>query len=130
MMEQEIMDKFPYEWTKTGALTLKGLDAMFREPAFNMGRRFGDSKDLDKLVYMLTSDPTATVGAFPMVIGYNDENAGGNHVAVICEPALDVTGRTFIMMDPFRGTYRERTADYLSSNTMVFAWPGEAGQVL
>ena len=130
MTEQEVMDKFPCDWDHNGAMTLKGLDAMFREGSFNMGRRFGDSKDLNRLVYLLTSDPTATVGAFPMIVGYNDPDAGGNHVAVICEPALDVYGRTFVMMDPFRGKYRERTADYLASNNMVFAWPGEAGQVL
>lgn len=130
LTEEEILNKFPMDWDRNGAMTLKGLDTIFRESSFAMARRFGNAKDLDKLVYLLSSDPTATVGAFPMVVGYNDTNAGGNHVAVICEPALDAYGRSFMVMDPFPGAYRTRDRDYLAGDNMFFAWPNEAGQVL
>jgi hypothetical protein len=130
MTEQEVMDKYPTDWDQNGAMTLKGLDTMLREPSFMMSRRFGNSKDLDKLVFLLSSDPTSTVGIWPMLVGYNDLKAGGNHVTVICEPALDVYFNRFIAMDPGPGKYLERTRDYLASETMFFAWPNEAGQVL
>jgi hypothetical protein len=130
MTEEEVMNKFPCSWDQNGAMTLKGLDAMLREPSFNMGRRFGDARDLGKLFWLISSDPVATIGAFPILIGYNDGNAGGNHVAVICEPAIDSSFDKLIVMDPYPGAYRVRSRDYLASNNMVFAWPGEAGQIL
>lgn len=118
------------DWDQNGAMTLKGLDTIFREPSFSMGRRFGNANDLDKLIGLLSNDPSATVGAFPIVVGYKDTNAGGNHVAVLCEPALDMFNRSFVTMDPFPGAYRTRDRDYLAGDNMFFAWPSEAGQLL
>lgn len=103
---------------------------MFRDENLKFCYRFGGQADLDNLIIKLSKDPVAAVGAFPMIIGYHDGNAGGNHVAVLCEQALDVYSRSFITMDPFRGNYVTRDRDYLASQTMVFAWPKEAGQIL
>ena len=130
MTQDEVVDKYPCDWDQNGAMTLKGLDYMFRESSFNFGRRFGDHRDLDKLISKISNDPVSTIGSFPMIVGYNDSTAGGNHVAVICQPALDTYHRKFIVMDPYPGAYRERSRDYLASNNMVFAWPGEVGQLL
>lgn len=130
LTEEEMLNKFPLDWDQNGAMTLKGMSSIFGEQAFGMSYRFGNQKDLDKLVGTLSSDPASMAGGFPIVVGYNDTNAGGNHVAVLCEQALDTYGRTFVTMDPFPGAYRNRTSDYLASDNMFFAWPKEAGQIL
>ncbi|MBX3288672.1 MAG: hypothetical protein KF855_04940 [Acidobacteria bacterium] len=130
LTEEEMLNKFPLDWDQNGAMTLKGMSSIFGEQAFGMSYRFGNQKDLDKLVGTLSSDPAALAGAFPIIVGYKDDNAGGNHVAVLCEQALDTYGRSFVTMDPFPGAYRTRSRDYLAGDNMFFGWPKEAGQIL
>lgn len=130
LTEEEILNKFPIDWDQNGAMTLKGMHAIFREPTFAMTARFGNSSDLDRLINKMSNDPVSIVGGFPIVVGYKDTNAGGNHVAVLCEPALDMFNRSFVTMDPFPGAYRTRDRDYLAGDNMFFAWPSEAGQLL
>ncbi|HEY0427984.1 MAG TPA: hypothetical protein VGC76_09395 [Pyrinomonadaceae bacterium] len=128
MTEQDMMDKFSCDWDKNGAMTLKGLADIFREPKFNMNFRFGNAADLDRIIYNLSEDAVKSINAFPIIIGYNDPRAGGNHCAVLCEFDLDISYQKLVVMDPAKG-YRVRSRDYLASQNMVFAWPKEAGDI-
>jgi len=128
MTEEEVMKKFSCDWDQNGAMTLKGLADIFRDPKLQMGARFGNETDLYRMINKLAGDPVLCMDAFPIIIGYNDTNAGGNHVAVLCQFDLDTTYSKFVVMDPAIG-YKVRTKGYLASQSMAFAWPKEAGQI-
>ena len=124
MQQEDIMNKFPQNWDKEGAMTLRGLTSVFREPKFMMHHRVGDSKDFASFLNKLRDEPWQATVAFPLIVGYWDSNAGGNHVAVLCE--FELGSPKIITMDPAVG-YRSRDEWYFSSDLMVLAWPQEAG---
>lgn len=130
MSEQDILDKFPFSWDKNGAMTLKGLYDIFKTPKFMMKHRVGSEDDFIRLIANLTNDPVKASKAFPIVIGYNDKNVGGNHISVLCEFDIDPIYRKFIVMDPAKASYRARSKDYFLSQTMVFGWAQEAGDII
>lgn len=130
MTEQDMLDEFPYSWDKNGAMTIQGLSSIFNTPKFMMSARFSGSADLDRIIVKLSGDPIKAFDAFPIVVGYNDSSAGGNHIAVICEfDSSDLSYQKFLVMDPAKG-YRVRSRDYLASQTMIFAWAKEAGDII
>lgn len=130
MTEEDVSDKFMCGWDKNGAMTMKGLADIFRSPLFNMQFRLGSEKDLDRLMQNLTVNPLKRIDAFPIICGYNDPKAGGNHVGVLCELYDEVLQQTkFVVMDPATG-YVVRSRNYLASQTMVFAWAQEAGDII
>jgi hypothetical protein len=94
-----------------------------------MRSRFSNSGDLDRIIGKLANDPVLAIQAFPIIVGYNDKSAGGNHIAVLCEFDLDLGYQKFVVMDPAKG-YRVRSRDYLASSTMIFAWAKEAGDII
>jgi hypothetical protein len=127
--EQDMLNEFPFNWDKNGAMTIKGMDKIFQTPKFMMLHRFGDTSDLDRIITKLSSNSFKALEAFPIVVGYNDPDAGGNHIAVLCEFDPDPSHRKFIVMDPGKG-YRTRTREYLASQKMIFGWPKEAGDII
>jgi hypothetical protein len=130
MGEQDMLDEFPYSWDKNGAMTISGMSTIFNTKKFLMKCRFSGEKDFDRIIYNLSDDAVKAFDAFPIVVGYNDPNAGGNHIAVICEfDSTDVTYQKFVVMDPARG-YRVRSRNYLASQSMIFAWAQEAGDII
>jgi hypothetical protein len=124
--QQEIMEKFSCHWDKNGAMTFQGLFDMFREPRFKMKFRNGGNNDLYSLVHKLAEEPVLRVDAFPVIIGYNDPAAGGNHLAVLCEFDSDPSHQKLVTMDPRVG-YKIRPYTYFESQTVVLAWGDEAG---
>ena len=130
MSEGDVSDKFYLGWDKNGAMTLKGFTDIFRSPLFNVNSRFGTQMDLDKLIQKLVADPLKRIDAFPIICGYNDPKAGGNHVAVLCDLYDEMAEqKKFVVMDPAMG-YVVRSRNYLASQTMVFAWAQEAGDII
>jgi hypothetical protein len=129
MTEDDVTDKFYFGWDKNGAMTLKGLVDVFRDSVFNMNIRVGDEKDLDRLLGRLVADPLMRSEIFPVVCGYNDTKAGGNHVCVLTDIYLDMNHNKFIVMDPAIG-YTVRSRNYLASQTMIFAWAKEVGDAI
>jgi hypothetical protein len=128
--EQDMMDEFPYSWDKNGAMTIQGMSTIFNTQKFLMNCRFSGAGDLDRIIGKLSGDPVKAFDAFPIVVGYNDSSAGGNHIAVICEfDSTDLSYQKLVVMDPAKG-YRVRSRDYLASQTMIFAWPKEAGDII
>jgi len=124
-----MLDEFPYSWDKNGAMTIQGLTEIFGKSKFLMRSRFSNSGDLDRIIGKLANDPVLAFQAFPIIVGYNDKSAGGNHIAVLCQFDLDLGYQKFVVMDPAKG-YRVRSRDYLASQNMVFAWPQEAGDII
>ena len=129
MTEQDMLDEFPYSWDKNGAMTIQGMSSIFNTPKFLMKCRFSGAGDLDRIINNLSQDTVKAFDAFPIIVGYNDPNAGGHHIAVMCEFDLDLSYQKLVVMDPARG-YRVRSRDYLASQTMIFAWAQEAGDII
>ena len=129
MTEQEVLDEFPYNWDKNGAMTIQGMSEIFNKPKFMMNCRFSGASDLDRIIGKLADDPVKAVEAFPIIIGYNDKSEGGNHIAVLCAFDLDLSYQKFVTMDPAKG-YRVRSRDYFASQTMIYAWAKEAGDII
>lgn len=123
----EVMEKFPRQWDKNGAKTVQGLIGMFAEPSFMMSSRFGNEKDMSNIVSKLANNPILAEEAFPIIVGYHDPAAGGNHVVVLCQFSHDANPPSFITMDPRVG-YRTRKYTYFKSKfVMIYGWAMEVG---
>ena len=128
--EEDFLKEFPRNWDKNGAMSIQGLTEIFNDQRFQMRARFSDVQDLDRIIIRLQNDAVLRMDAFPIVIGYRDERAGGNHLAVLCGfDAETSVPQKFITMDPARG-FVTRDRDYFASQRMIYAWDTRAGDII
>jgi hypothetical protein len=117
------------QWEKDGSISMVTYTTLLQDERFKMFFRTGNSEIWPAFLNKMDADPVAAAAAVPLIVGYFDDGAQGNHVNVFCGRFPVGDNVKVLTMDPSPG-YRTRPYHYYKAGkntTMLLAWPREAG---